>query len=236
MHLTHRQCAEALMKWYLAKLAVDNVRAMGREVGYSDSSFFGGSKRRTRLMEEVAILHSALGIQCVNGAFDTADATLVIDNFLELARTSVLAALERRNREFKARYTARIGSYFNALAATRENAIGMSFIFMKSLDVDPLKNVEKQVYCAARIHSVVKQTMDVLQRIEIRQATPALDVFKREIQSWPAEQAETALRILKAVMTGAPESEIRKHWGALTVSQVQRVGQLLEAISGDTKR
>ena len=57
--------------------------------------------------------------------------------------------------------------YFKLLSEDKP-ALGMSFSFMKNLDLDPLKNMQGQILVAGRLGESLSKTIDVLNRLTLR--------------------------------------------------------------------
>jgi len=159
--ISRAQAGDLLAIW-LGKRSVDPavVRQIVAESGYKDSPWFGAEKKRVRLVGEIVMANSALAIFAVNQVFSGQDAKAIIDPFLGSARQSVFSLLEAKDKDFR-RYEERMGEYFEALHDERPG-VAVSFVFMKSLDIDPIKNGKGQILLAGRFGQSLSSTLGVL--------------------------------------------------------------------------
>jgi hypothetical protein len=169
------QAGDVLAIW-LGKNSVDPavLKQIVAETNYKDSPWFGANKKKVRLVGEIVMANSALVIFAVNQIFAGQDAKAIIDAFLGSANKSVFSLLEVKDKGFKQRYEERMGEYFEALHG-EQPGVAVSFIFMKNLNVDPLKNLKGQVLVAARFGQSLSRTLGVLRTFTL--ATTGTDAI-----------------------------------------------------------
>lgn len=165
--ITTNRCADLLAMWLEKSSGPDAIKQLVKDTGYNDSPLFGAEKKKVRIVGELVTVNTALAIYAVNQVFEPNDAKSIIDTFLAIARKSVFGYLEGKDPSFKKRYEQRMGEYFKILSE-KKPALGMSFSFMKNLDLDPLKNMQGQILVAARLGDSLSKTLDVLNRLTLR--------------------------------------------------------------------
>src|SRR3989344_990354 len=159
--ITTNQCGDLLAMWLEKSSSPDTIKQLVKDTGYNDSPLFGAEKKKVRIGCELVMANTALAIYAVNQIFGPNDAKPIIDTFLAIARKSVFGYLEGKDPNFKKRYEQRMSEYYKILSEDKP-ALGMSFSFMKNLDLDPLKNMQGQVLVAARLGDSLSKTLDVL--------------------------------------------------------------------------
>lgn len=165
--LTGPQCGDLLARWLVDACSPGLAKAIAKDVGFNDSPLFGAEKKKIRLMGELVIANSALGIFAVNQVFDAKDARSIIDPFLSAASRSVFEVLEKKDGTFKGRYEQRMPDYFRVLLGDKP-ALGISFSLIQNLGIDPLRNMQGQLLVAARLGESLKQALDVLKQVTLR--------------------------------------------------------------------
>lgn len=164
--ITSEQCGDMLALWLEKSSSPEAVKQVVRDAGYNDSPFFGAEKKRTRVIGELVMANTALAILAVNQVFGPEDAKAIIDVFLSAARRSVFTFLEARDSTFEQRYEQRLTEYFK-IFGEKQPLLGMSFAFMQSLDLDPLKQGPGQLHLAERFGRSLNETVDVLRRMDV---------------------------------------------------------------------
>lgn len=164
--ISRAACGDLLARWLEKSSDPDVVKQLVKETGYNDSPFFGAEKKKIKIVGELLIVNTALGIFAVNQVFGHNDAKAIIDAFLAVAEKYVFGYLEKKDAGFKQRYEQRMGQYFKVLLEEKP-ALGMSFSFMTNLGLDPLKNMQGQILVAARLGQSLSQTLDVLKRLTL---------------------------------------------------------------------
>ena len=91
---------------------------------------------------------------------------MLIDTFLAGARQSVFRPIESQDSGFAQRYEQRMAEYFKVLSEEKP-AIGMSFCFLRNLDLNPLEGIQAQVLVAARLGQALGQTIEMLKRFQL---------------------------------------------------------------------
>lgn len=164
--ITRAQLAGLLVKWLEKNSGPDAVRQIVKETGYNDSPFFGAERQRVRVIGEVATVNTALVIFAVNQVFVLEDARVLIDTFLGGARGSVFQVIETKDPGFARRYEQRMAEYFQVLSEDKPG-LGISFCFLRNLDLDPIKSMQAQVRVAARLGKALGETIDMLRRFQL---------------------------------------------------------------------
>lgn len=170
MNVSPTQCAGLLLLWLEKQCSPEACKALAKDIGFNDSPIFGADKRRVRLVGEIAIANTALVIHAVNCVFGHDGAKAIIDLFLEGARQSIFCHLEQKDPGFKARYEQRVAQYFDALRGDKPG-IGASFLLMRALDRDPLKNLPGQMAVAIKLGESLSSTAQVLKSVSVHQVT-----------------------------------------------------------------
>lgn len=228
LNLTPQQTGDLLAKWLLKAASVDVASNWGREVGYGDSPLFGPARRHSQLFEEVALLHGAIAIFAVGHALPNPHGKAVVEAFAALAQASLFPAFEQHDPAFKGRWVERRARYTKLLQADRQ-AVAASIAFMHYLELDPLRNLEGQVRCAARISQAVVDAQGVLGHVRLKRPRSAQDAFEERIRDWPAPQADSALRLFRALRDGRVE-EAGRFYDRLTVAQSRAVHEALDEL------
>jgi len=225
--ITGNQFGDLLATWLGEACAPENAKLVAKEVGFNDSPFFGAEKKKIKLMGEFVMVNTALAIFAVNQVFDAREAKSIIDPFLSIANKSIFNVIEKKDSDFRRRYELRMADYFRVLSQAQP-ALGLSFSFMKNLDLDPVSNYQGQLLVAARFGASLTKTLDAIRRMPLSSANP-IQVFEREIESWPLGQGKIALSLIKAILSGNTEL-IDKLYPELTVSQFKAVEAVLRKI------
>jgi hypothetical protein len=164
--VTRIQAGEFIAMWLQKSSDAAVVKQIVAETGYNDSPLFGAEKRRVRIMAEVVMLNTALAIFAVNQVFSVGDAKPVIDAFLASARKSVFGVIEAKDRTFGERYQQRMTEYFGVLQGERP-ALGISFAFLRNLELDPLKNLAGQMFVAQHFGQSLGETLNALKTMRL---------------------------------------------------------------------
>jgi hypothetical protein len=161
------ECGALLAMWLEKNSAADSVKQIVKDTGYNDSPFFGAEKKKVRIIGELVTVNTALAIYAVNQVFEFNDAKEIIDTFLAAVRKPVFGFLEEKDPDFKERYEQRMAEYFKVLSEDKP-ALGLSFCFMRNIDLDPLKNMQGQLLVATRLSDSLKKTLDVLNGLTLK--------------------------------------------------------------------
>lgn len=226
LNLTPQQTAELMAKWLMKAASVDSAAGWGRDAGYQEASLFGAARRHARLYEEVALLHGAIAIFAIDHVLPLPFARQVTESFGELAHTLLFPAFERHDPSFRGRWAERRTRYVSLLQGDRQ-AIALSIAFLQTLGVDPLRHLSNQVQCAARIAQTVADAQGVLGHVRLRRPRTALEQFEDRLRDWPALQADSARRLMRALREGRV-SEASMFYDRLSVAQSREVHEVLE--------
>lgn len=155
------RCSNLLFTWLNNESSPENVKSIAKSIGYNDNPFFGAKKKKAKLMGELVILNTALVIIAVNQVVEENEAKLIIDSFLSKANKSIFNVLEKHYPNFRKSYEANMSEYFTIIQ--QENpGLGVSFTFLTSLGIDPLKSLNAQLFISTKFGNSLTKTIEAL--------------------------------------------------------------------------
>lgn len=229
--ITAEDCSLLLAQFFLTNTNDSLAKAMAKKLGIKHSLFWGGKKQLNKVLEELAILHSALVIDTVNCTFEEEACKAVIDPFLAKLKKSFFSQLESKNKDFKKNYEKHINRYFKDL--TGENpGLGLSFSFIENIGLNPLRNLQGQLFLVSYLHEAKSRITTILGSATIVQEAAITDPFREfeeKMEDWPEKEAYFAVKTVKTIITGDNE-EYEKLWPQLTLNQMRVIAELMERL------
>lgn len=162
--ITKMECGGLLSVWLEKQGSAAVVKEMAKKAGYRDNPFFGAKKRKLKIIGETLIVNCAIIIQAVNHVLPPKDAKPVIDYFLLACKTPIFAWIEEKDPTFNKKYPSHIETYYKVLRGNQPG-IGLSFLYMKNLDLDPSSGLENQLLLAGHFTALLASTIEMLENL-----------------------------------------------------------------------
>jgi hypothetical protein len=242
--VTANDCGNMLSVFLGSRASAESAKELAKEVGYNDSPLFGAKKKRVALISELVMFYSALVIFASNRIFNQTVAKSVVDAFLLHAKGRVFSHLEKELPSFSSIYAARLEEYFPIFHQDKA-PLGLSFALMKHLGLDPMKNLEGQLWLARQIGMTLDETLEILRGLRVsapgieRQVEDdqdgkermrrATDEFMGATSHWEGKDKLTAITIIGAALEGNSEA-IAPLIQDLTLEQARIVRRFLEQL------